>query len=65
MRINEQPIPRPDGPFGAAAAYIGFWTRLGADLIDFVILVCIAIVVLIVLTQSFPGILRWNITARI
>jgi uncharacterized RDD family membrane protein YckC len=53
MRINERSTPRPDGP--VAVQYIGFWTRLGAYLIDFVILIFIAIGVLIVIMASFPG----------
>jgi len=54
MRINEPPITNPN--IALAEPYIGFWTRFGAFLIDFVILSIISMGVLIVLVDSYPGI---------
>lgn len=53
MRLKEGPAIRPDGHF--SEPYTGFWTRFGAYLIDFVILVIIAIVIYAVLMASYPG----------
>jgi uncharacterized RDD family membrane protein YckC len=53
MRIKEGPAVRPDSQF--SEPYSGFWTRFGAYLIDFVILIIIATGVYIILMASYPG----------
>lgn len=54
MRINEPPITNPN--IALAEPYIGFLPRLGAFLIDFVIISIIFMGVLFVLIDSYPGV---------